>query len=194
MEMNIYRRKLLNAILFFAANTHFAGPTKISKLLCYLDFTHFKQTGHPSIGLKYYAFKNGPVPKSLWLEIKDGNLPEDFVEHLDLVKRTDLKYEGSKFIAKTTPVLNVFTPREIKILKHYAKKFKDTTASEISEISHQEKQPWHITYHTLGPNAPIDYMLAVDDGADVSKEDAAESLKSHFEIVTNFHIYPTTQQ
>lgn len=89
MESNIYRTKLLNALLFFAKETKFANTTKISKLLYLLDFTHFKQTGYPSIGLRYYASPKGAVPKDFWLEIKDGNVPDDFKDKLSLVMKKD---------------------------------------------------------------------------------------------------------
>jgi len=52
MQTNIYRKKLLNAVLFFAKNTKYVNLGKLSKLLYFLDFTHFKQTGYPSIGLE----------------------------------------------------------------------------------------------------------------------------------------------
>lgn len=193
MEMNIYRRKLLNAILFFAENTQHTFKTKMAKLLYFFDFIHFQQTGYPSIGLKYYACENGPLPISFWIEIQDGIVPEDFSEQLDLVKRTDLKYEAIEFIAKTSPNLDVFTPHEITILTNLAEQYNTTNAAEISQISHHEDQPWHFTYHTFGPNAQIDYMLALENDTNETKKELSESLKSYFEIMKNFHIYPTTQ-
>ena len=87
MPNNIYREKLLNAILFFVQKTRHAKMTKISKLLYFFDFTHFKQTGYPAIGLEYFAFKNGPVPKKLWLELKDGIVPNDFKAKLALLEK-----------------------------------------------------------------------------------------------------------
>jgi hypothetical protein len=45
------RDKLINAIIFFAKNTRFLGKTKLCKLLYFLDFEHFKETGRPVTGL-----------------------------------------------------------------------------------------------------------------------------------------------
>ncbi len=84
MPSNIYREKLLQAILFFAQKTKHANMTKMSKLLFFFDFKHFKETGYPAIGLDYFAFERGPVPKKLWLELKDRNVPEDFKRKLAL--------------------------------------------------------------------------------------------------------------
>src|SRR5688500_15970622 len=67
-----YRReKLLNAIVFFAANTRYCGKTKLYKLLYLLDFEHYKATGRSVTGLEYYAWQMGPVPAKL-----DGQLDE----------------------------------------------------------------------------------------------------------------------
>ncbi len=194
MESNIYREKLLNAVLFFAKKAKFVNTTKISKLLYFFDFTHFKQTGYPSIGLRYYAFPKGAVPKDFWLEIKDGNVPDDFKNKLSLIVKQDEynpKFKEIEFKAKKSPDLSVFTPREIKILENLAFMFKDVKAREISEISHLPNQPWDITIKQKGENAPIDYLLAIDKDSKVDMEDAKESLKEHFEVVKNFSIEPT---
>jgi uncharacterized phage-associated protein len=46
------------------------------KLLYFLDFIHFKQTGKCVTGLDYYAWKRGPVPKKLFDEIS-GDVSAD---------------------------------------------------------------------------------------------------------------------
>lgn len=194
MQVSIYRRKLINAVLFFAKNTKHINLTKLSKLLYFLDFTHFKQTGYPSIGLKYYAFRKGPVPRDFWLEIKDGNVPEDLKGKLALIPRTDDLAPSFKEIevkAIKSPDLSVFTPREAKILEDLAFVFKDARAWEISEVSHLPKQPWDITIKKCGENCLIDYLLSIDEKPEVSLEDARDSLKEYFEAMRNFSLDPT---
>ncbi len=153
---SIYRKKLLNAVLFFAKNTKHLNLTKVSKLLCFLDFTHFKQTGYPSIGLNYYTFRNGPVPRDFWLEIKDGSVPEDFKGKLALIPKTDdfaPNYKELEIRAIKSPDLSVFTPRETKILENLAFIFRDARAWEISEVSHLPNQPWDVTIKKGGENS-----------------------------------------
>ncbi len=192
MKTNIYRQKLLNAVLYFAGNTKFAGITKMSKLLYFLDFMHFKETGYPSIGLQYFAFDQGPVPKSFWLEVKDGNVPEDFKNKLAIIPKAEESESNYKeFKAKASPDLSVFTPREKKILENIVFMFSELKAKDISDISHLKKEPWDITRKQKGKNGIIDYVLALDDKALVSKEEAEESLKEHFEIVKNFSLEPS---
>ena len=85
--MNYYREKLLNAILFFCDNTKRCNTTKLLKLLSFFDFTHFNQTGYPSLGIEYYAWKHGPVPKNFYEEIKGGIVPADFDEKLVAIQQ-----------------------------------------------------------------------------------------------------------
>ena len=193
-EIGIYRRKLLNAILYFAKTTKHLNITKLSKLLYFLDFIHFQQTGYPSIGLRYYAFKRGPVPKDLWLEIKDCVVPDDFKGKLALVPKVDDLTPGYKEIevrARVSSDLSVFTPRETKILERLADIFRDTNARDISEVSHFPRQPWDITIKKRGENALIDYLLSIDEKSQVSLDEARDSLKEHFEVVHNFGLEPT---
>lgn len=193
-QPNLYRRKLLNAVLFFAKNTKHLNTGKISKLLYFLDFTHFKETGYPSIGLQYYTFERAPVPKAFWLEIKDGDVPEDFKGKLELVKKIDELAPGRKEIeiwAVEKPDLSVFTPRERRILENLAFVYKEARARDMMEVTHLPNEPWETTIKKSGQNAPIDYLLGIDDKAKVTKDEAEESLREHFEAVRNFGIKPT---
>jgi len=192
--MNIYRKKLLNAVLFFTSNTKRVNLGKLSKLLYFLDFIHFNQTGYPSIGLKYYAFKKGPVPRDFWLEIRDADVPEDFKGKIALIRRTDdfePNYKEVEIHALEKPDLSVFTPREIEILDELAFVYKEATASNMSEITHLPKQPWDITRKEKGKNQLIDYLVSISEKSAIGLEDATDSLKEHFEVVRNFEIKPT---
>jgi len=192
--MNIYRRKLLNAVLFFASNTKRVNLGKLSKLLYFLDFKHFSETGYPSIGLRYYAFEKGPVPRDFWLEIRDGSVPEDFKGKIGLIRRTDdfaPNYKEVEIRALEKPDLSVFTPRETKILENLAFMYREATASDMSEVTHLPQLPWDVTMRQKGMNKPIDYLVSISNESGVSLEDAEATLKEHFEVVHNFGIEPT---
>lgn len=192
--MNIYRKKLLNAVLFFASNTKRVNLGKLSKLLYFLDFIYFNQTGYPSIGLKYYAFEKGPVPRDFWLEIRDADVPEEFKGRIVLIRKMDdfaPNYKEVEIHALEKPDLSMFTPREIEILEDLAFVYKEATASDMSEVTHLPKQPWDITIREKGKNQPIDYLVSIGEESAVSMDHAADSLKEHFEVVRNFGIEPT---
>jgi len=192
--MNIYRKKLLNAVLFFASNTKRVNLGKLSKLLYFLDFIHFNQTGYPSIGLQYYTFEKGPVPRDFWLEIRDADVPEDYKGKIALIRRMDdfePNYKEVEIRALEKPDLSVFTPREIEILEKLAFVYKEATASDMSEVTHLPNQPWDIIKKEKGKNQPIDYLVSISEESAVSLDDATDSLKEHFEAVRNFGIKPT---
>lgn len=194
--MNAHRNKLLNAVLFFAKNTKRPNLTKMLKLLYFLDFTHFKQIGYPSIGLEYYAWEKGPVPKKFWVEVKDGIVPDDFGGKLTILIRENQEdplssHKELLFKAIAKPDSTVFTPREIEILEYLADVYWDTPAYLMTEVTHLRKQPWETTKRTKGLNNPIDYLLCIDEEAKINTDEARESLKEYFEVVNNFGLSPT---
>ena len=193
MLNNIYREKLLNAILFFAQKVKHPSRTKVFKLLYFLDFLHFKQTGRPVTDQNYYAWKFGPAPKDLWHELKEGKVPEDFKPYLSIetyISNEEDK-QGFNFKPKRKSDLSVFTPREKEILERLAFIFKEATPIQMSEISHLPNQPWDRTIKEKGAGALIDYFLALDKEASISQEEAKEIQEEREEMFRNFPVKPT---
>lgn len=60
------------------------------KLLYFLDFTHFKQTGKSVTGLDYFAWARGPVPKKLFDELS-GKPKPDLAQAVKIVKTGDMQ-------------------------------------------------------------------------------------------------------
>jgi uncharacterized phage-associated protein len=144
MLINREREKLINVIIFFARNSRYFGKTKLCKLLYFLDFEHFRETGRSVTGLDYYAWKNGPVPVELYQEV---DMPEP-----DLAERV-------RFTEKPTrrgPMLTVepvsefdaslFSKRECRLMESLANEYRDTLAEDMIETTHLENQPWHQIY------------------------------------------------
>jgi uncharacterized phage-associated protein len=191
--MNIYRRKLINAVLFFAKETRHTNMTKLMKLLNFFEFEHFNQTGYPSIGLEYFTFEFGPVPKKFWLEVKDGITPDDLKDKVIInVKYGDYGRKEMQFLAKAGAQVDftIFTNREKKILEQLAFIYKDETAKTMSEISHEDNRPWEITMREKGLDAEIDYLLALDASSPINREEAEENLRDLFSILKAFDIEP----
>lgn len=143
------REKLINAIVYFLRETEHCHTLKLFKLLNFADFEHFRQTGRTITGLQYRALPKGPVPTSLFEEIKRGgdadlksaiNLFEVKDDITDALLRRDLKPRG-QFDKQW------FTKREIKIIERVAEFFKEMGAEDMSEFSHQNKKPWSEIYN-----------------------------------------------
>jgi uncharacterized phage-associated protein len=191
MEMNnTYREKLIHAVLYFAKAVKNPSKVKIFKLLYFLDFEHFKQTGRSVTNLDYFAYAFGPVPKDLYHEVSDNSVPKDFAEFLTIVPfaSEESGKKGGMFTAKpkVKPDLSVFTPREKKILDNLVLMFENVDAKLISDVSHFKNLPWDKTIKTKGKLAKIDYQLALDSDAGISLEEALRSSTERQEMIQAF--------
>jgi uncharacterized phage-associated protein len=172
------RKKLLNAIVFFTTNTKYCGKTKLLKLLYFLDFIHFRETGRSVTGLKYETWGLGPVPRNFFNEL--NKQPEDLRSHISTYPKILEKF-GSHFL-KIRPRRNFddqwFSRREIRILTRLVHTFRDTQAEKMVEETHLPGKPWKTTMDTKGKNSEIDYMLALDGspGA-IPPEEAIERME-----------------
>ncbi len=122
--------KLRHAIAYFVKYTKQLGVTKLMKLLYYLDFWHYQETGRSVTGRRYYAWPFGPVPVDVWEEIKGKadhglelnstliQLPQDDNEETILPKSLKSNIKFNK---------DVFTDREFRILEKVAVIFRDCT-------------------------------------------------------------------
>lgn len=189
--MSIYRQKLMNAVLFFIKETKHVNLTKLMKLLNFFEFEHFSKNGYPSIGLKYYAFENGPVPKQFWLEVKDGQPPVELKDKMAIIvnsEKNGWKEVLFKIRPKTEVDFSVFSANEKKILERLAFIYKDATATEMSNISHEENMPWEITKKSKGLYAEIDYLLAITEDSQIDRGIAEENLNDHFAFLKAFDV------
>lgn len=191
MFISRHRQKLINAIIYFVQNTNNCNTIKLFKLLNFLDFEHFRQTGESVTGLNYYAWEQGPVPSELWHELKKPN--EDFSRAISvLVKRDELtdapKRRDFQPIIGFNP--RVFTKRELQIMERLTFYFKELTATEMSSYSHGKKMPWYKVYNkeqsnripyelTLDSDKIIKDMPSLDKEEIAFREDAYREIRAH---------------
>ncbi len=170
------RRKLLEAITFFAEKTKHCQKTKLFKLLFLFDFCVFRETGKSPTGLDYFAWPKGPVPRELFSELKHP--PADLAKRI-LVKECpkddpDFNERGILLIPKGHFDSEKFTKRELRILEHLAMIYRDASANDMIEVTHLKGRPWHQVYEVEGrAQELIPYELALDnaEGA-ITKEQA----------------------
>lgn len=172
MIITHHREKLINSIVYFAKNTKYCGKTKLMKLLYYLDFWHFKQTGKSVTGQDYYAWEKGPVPKALFDEI--GQMDQDLEAAINIIPHDNFQ----RIVAKKDFDNSFFSPREERLLEKVSYMFRGARAEEISEASHLKNDPWDRTLKEKGEWGKIDYLLSIDDehGA-LSYEEAKERME-----------------
>jgi len=184
MIITHHREKLINAIIYFARNTRFCGKTKLLKLLFFLDFKHFKQTGKSVSGLDYFAWKMGPVPSKLFEELS-GNLKPDMKKAIH-----DLPAEEFQKISPKKKFNNeFFSKREMQLLEEIAFIFKDAKADAMVESTHLKNEPWDRTFKEKGEFQKIEYMLAIDsDIVSLPHNEAMERVEERSEIYNLFGV------
>lgn len=186
MIITHYREKLINSIIYFCKSTKYCGKTKLLKLLYFLDFRHFKQTGKSVTGLDYFAWEMGPVPRDLFEELE--HMRPDLAEAIRIVS-----HEGGFQEIKPKKKFDEehFSDREKKLLEELAFKFREAKANDMVEITHLKNEPWHKTLSDEGPWAKIEYMRAIDSMSDsLTYDEAKERME---EIKETYRILGTDQ-
>lgn len=174
------REKLLEAIAFFVANTKHCGLVKVFKLLYWLDYHHFRETGRDVTGLAYSAYRWGPVPAELHEQFdkRKGDIASQFDIEDSYVKPAeyttptmDSEPKGrdtSRPVRVPTRIKPKFqyrhyylTRREQRIAENLATIFDEVTATQISDISHIKGGPWSKALKEGGEKAPISFLSAL---------------------------------
>ncbi|MBU2445410.1 MAG: SocA family protein [Bacteroidetes bacterium] len=166
MKLSREREKLFNAIIFFCNNTKHCYKTKLMKLLYYLDFWHFKETGRPVTDQIYKAWKMGPVPQQIYNEISPDKNPDDLKKFLFVEEEVfDEINDKKKLVIKPKKSFNekVFTRRELDLLKKIADVFYEAIGEQMTDSTHLKNAPWDKTVKEKGENAIIDFYLSLDD-------------------------------
>jgi len=158
------REKLIQAVAYFVRNTKYCGITKLMKLLYFLDFKHFRETGKSITGLDYDAFEQGPLPLDFWKELGDSRRHRKDLAAAISIYQPDESKPFKKIVARARFDATHFSQREQRILNELAIIFRDARADDMTESSHLRNEPWDVTLRTKGERARIDYMLALDEG------------------------------
>ncbi|MER1940078.1 MULTISPECIES: Panacea domain-containing protein [unclassified Castellaniella] len=160
----IHRRRLLNAIVFFAQNTQYCGKIKLFKLLYLLDFEHFRQTGKSVTGYAYQAWKFGPVPVDLmeeWEQLEaDLSAVIEIVPEIviDYVRQTVKPRNGVAFDDQD------FSPRQLRIMQRLVDQYHDTQSPPMIDVTHTQNGAWDRVWRGgAGDRDLIPYELGIPD-------------------------------
>ena len=167
MIVNRDREKLINAMIFFVQNTKHCHTLKLFKLLNFLDFEHFRQTGRSVTGQRYVAWKQGPAPNALWRELQRGG-DADMQKSLTIIQHKD-DLTGQNLFREMKPRIafnkGLFSKRELNIMERLAYFFDDLKANDMSEFSHEKNLPWRKVFgkgEGEGKEIPAELSLEAD--------------------------------
>ncbi len=189
--INRQNEKLIHAMVFFIKKTKHCYKLKLFKLLYFLDFNHFKETGRSVTGLEYFAWPMGPVPKILYdkinsqmeeLKIFFKFIPESFIDP-DFTKDKVIR-----FIPKIEFDKNLFSKRELHIMEKLIYLYKDVKSKDMTEISHDRKGPWYKVFKQENkPQKTIPYEYILDNSSQsISMEEAKEITQENKEMENTF--------
>ena len=154
------REKLVQVVVFFATNVGKLGKVKLFKLLYFLDFQHFRETGRSVTGLDYFAWQMGPVPVALYSEL-DGPLP-DWQGKVRFATIPTAKGKMLAVKAESDFDPSHFSRRELGLLDQLVAEFRTTDADDMIEATHLENLPWHKVWVEDGrKQEKIPYELAL---------------------------------
>jgi len=175
------REKLINTIVFFAANTKFCGKVKLFKLLYLLDFAHFRETGRSVTGLDYRAWKMGPVPLELMQEW--DQLEPDMSAAVAIEPEKVVDYVRDHVVPKRSFDDSLFTKRELRLMRGLVEKYRDEMTKPLIGLTHTERGPWDTIWDAgRGNNARIPYSLAIDDN-DPNRDAILEAAREYENVV-----------
>jgi uncharacterized phage-associated protein len=186
------RQKLFEAMAFFQKNTKNCGLVKTFKLLYFLDMLHFRETGRSVTGLDYKALPYGPVPTTLYDELKNpgGDLAEAFSITFPPASEASALPPPTQIKARHKIEPEALTRRELRIAAEVAEIFHDVGANDISEVSHKRNGPWDKA-RIAGAGKwgiPINFLDAANlrmgsrAKVDVSRDELAERSDEHAEV------------
>ncbi len=172
---SLNKEKYINSILFFLEriNNHYLGKTKLMKLLYFLDFGYYENTGRSITNDRYVWYPHGPVPSR-------GPRVLDYMDGENIIKRTKVKF-GSKiqerYLANQKFDLSLFECDELQELERVATYFENYSTQDIEDEAHRDI-PWLLSKPDDGKRRGgyINYDLALyRHGSLPSVEDEKET-------------------
>ena len=161
-------------MVFFITKTKYCYALKLLKLLHFLDFRHFKETGRSVTGLDYFAYPMGPVPKKLYKEIKSQESLKKFFSFVP-ERFNDNVF---RFVPKIHFDKSLFSEREARIMKELIDIYKEAKADNMTKASHERRHsPWHKVFNEeKKPQQLIPYEYILDDSSESVSKDFAKEL------------------
>ena len=138
-------------------------PVKLNKLLFFSDFLAYSITGDAITGAEYIKLPYGPAPKFMGAiheaMQKDGDL--------EIFRQSSLGFLTGRAFARREPNLFDFTGYEIALVNDILSAFTNTSATDISEMSHLL-----IGWQVAGDKETIPYVSIFVSGLKPSNDDA----------------------
>jgi uncharacterized phage-associated protein len=125
------------------------GKTVLFKILYFSDFDNYEIYEKSITEETYAKLPFGPAPRHFDKTIKELE-KENKIIHVPTKK----EYENNRFISEKEPELSLLSAQEKEVIDKTAKKLANMTASQVSELSHEDAP-----YKAAKNNDNLDYEL-----------------------------------
>jgi len=123
--------RLNNLLVYILNRCGETWYTKMNKLLFYIDFLAYRETGMAISGLAYRAIDFGPVPQR-W-----EKLYSEF-DQITILPKMIGEYEGIVMTTASTADMTLFSEHEKEVIDTVIDSFMTASSKELTQISHQE--------------------------------------------------------
>jgi len=148
-------RRLRELILYIASRSEgdFAfGKVKINKLLFYIDFLAYLNTGNSITGEEYQALQQGPAPRGM----KPTLDALEKQKEIAIKRDPDDPFAPHKIFALTSPDLSLFSADDIDRVNRVIDQFRNQSGTAMSNLSHK-----FVGWAFAQPRETIPYSMAL---------------------------------
>lgn len=147
--------RLANAVLYLLRDCP-RGQTQLLKLLYHVDYHHYRDHLRTITGAKYVALERGPVLDG-WKDEFSALERRGFVFVREVpVVGLDPKQE---YTALGEPSPDAFTAEELATLDDVLLQYGHKSGKTLSDLTHEELQPWEMVWDPADVGKPIPYAL-----------------------------------
>lgn len=132
--------KLGNTIIYLADRMENLSKTKLLKLIYLLDEYAVKKFGIPFFGFNYEVWRLGPVCQEVFAEL---NAEEEELTFLDRFITLDRQENTTYINGKSKFNDDEFSTNDLKLLEEVTTSFKNATANQLIDITHQKGSLWY---------------------------------------------------
>jgi uncharacterized phage-associated protein len=131
--------KIGNAIIYLATHIPDLNKTKLLKLLYLLEQISIQKYGFPFFNIRFDVWKFGPVSRDIFIELSDN--PILLSEYISLNKDDD-----ATFIKPLKEFDDdEFSDNDLGLLEYVSTTFKNASAKQLVNYTHNKHTPWYQT-------------------------------------------------
>ncbi|MDI9348135.1 MAG: Panacea domain-containing protein [Methylacidiphilales bacterium] len=128
------------------------------KLLSFYDFKHLREVGIPALNLKYLALEKGPVPQTLYDEIKSIKSTDKYT-----VQSATWNDQVREITPNGQPNLDLLSKYQLELLDNWLFIIEGHSTSTVREATHEQISSWRRAWNNKEANSKSAQMTYEDE-------------------------------